>query len=211
MRGCSAIRGPAESSSSSARGANILHPSSRAAQPLRRSWLAWSSHEWPAMKNRFLVATSTILAATIAIAVLLRPTHTLSPAPELGMPEHIPAAARLIIRSRMQRHGEQLGALVSRAVVLDFDAAARTAGEIYDEPTLARPVTGDELNGVLPERFFVLQDELRAAARRLVTAAAKRDSAQLAVEIGGLTRSCVACHDLYLHGAPDPRPGGSGN
>jgi hypothetical protein len=103
----------------------------------------------------------------------------------------------------MQRHGEQLGTLVSRVVVLDYDGAARAAGEIYDEPALARPITGDELNGVLPARFFVLQDDLRAQARRLVTAAARRDSTQLAVEIGALTKSCVSCHDLYLHGAPD--------
>lgn len=155
------------------------------------------------MKSRLVVATSTVVAGAIAIALILRPSHSIPPSPELGTPEHIPPAARAVIRSRMLRHGQQLGILVLQSVVLDYDAAARTAGEIYDEPALARPITGDELNGLLPERFFVLQDELRGEARRLVTAAARRDGAQLANEVGALTKSCVACHDVYLHGSPD--------
>jgi hypothetical protein len=155
------------------------------------------------MKNKLVIATSTLVAGAIAMALILRPARSLSPLPELGTPEHIPGMARAVIRSRMQRHGEQLGALVSRVVLLDYEGAARTAGEIYDEPTLARPLTGDELNGVLPERFFLLQDDLRGGARRLVTAAARRDSAQLAGELGALTKTCLACHDLYLHGEPD--------
>src|ERR1700690_82201 len=158
------------------------------------------------MQNKLVVATSTLVAGAIAIALILRPSRTIAPPPELGAPEHIPPAARAVIRSRMQRHGEQLGALVSRVVLLDYEGVARTAGEIYDEPTLARPLTGDELNGVLPERFFVLQDDLRTEARRLVTAAARRDSGQVAGELGVLTKSCIACHDLYLHGAPDSSP-----
>jgi hypothetical protein len=165
--------------------------------------MACSSHWFCVMKNKLVIATSTLVAGAIAIALILRPTRSISPLPELGTPEHIPPAARAVIRSRMQRHGEQLGTLVSRVVLLDYEGAARTAGEIYDEPTLARPLTGDELNGVLPERFFVLQDDLRAEARRLVTAAARRDSAKLAEEVGALTKSCISCHDLYLHGAAD--------
>jgi hypothetical protein len=163
-------------------------------------------HESGVMKNKLVVATSTLVAGAITMALVLRPTRSIFPRPELGTPEHIPAAARAVIRSRMQRHGEQLGALVSRVVVLDFDAAARTAGEIYDEPWLARPLTGDELNGVLPARFFVLQEDLRTEARRFVTAAARRDSGQLAEELGALTKTCIACHDLYLHGGPDSPP-----
>lgn len=164
---------------------------------MARSW-----HRFCAMKNKLVIATSTLFAGAIAIALVLRPSRSISPLPELGTPEHIPPAARAVIRSRMQRHGEQLGTLISRVVVLDYEGAARAAGEIYDEPALARPITGDELNGVLPERFFVLQDDLRAQARRLVTAAARRDSAGLAAEVGALTKSCISCHDLYLHGAP---------
>jgi hypothetical protein len=156
-----------------------------------------------AMKNKLLVATSTLVAGAIAVALILKPSRSISPLRELGTPEHIPAAARAVIRSRMQRHGAQLGLLVSETVLLDYDAAARTAGEIYDEPTLARPVTGDELNGVLPERFFTLEDDLRAETRRLVIAAARRDSAQLTGALSALTKSCISCHELYLHGSPD--------
>jgi hypothetical protein len=155
------------------------------------------------MRNKLVIATSTVVAGALAMALLLRPTRSISPLPELGAPEHIPPAARAVIRSRMQRHGEHLGALVSRVVLLDYEGAARAPGELYDEPTLARPPTGDDLNGVLPERFFVLQDDLRGEARRLVTAAARRDSSQLAEEVGALTKSCISCHDLYLHGAAD--------
>jgi hypothetical protein len=87
-------------------------------------------------------------------------------------------------------------------VVLDYDGVARAAGEIFDEPEIARPVSGDELNGLLPERFFVLQDALRSGARGIVEAAAQRDSHRLADSFGELTKTCVSCHDVYLRGAP---------
>ena len=102
----------------------------------------------------------------------------------------------------MRRHAQQLPVLVSEVAVLDYDGVARTAGEIFDEPQIARPLTGDELNGLLPERFFVLQDALRTSAREVVEAAARRDSVRLARAFGELTKTCVSCHDVYLHGAP---------
>ncbi len=55
---------------------------------------------------------------------------------------------------------------------------------------------------MLPERFFVLQDALRAQARQVVEAAAHRDSALLAGSFSELTKTCIACHDVYLHGTP---------
>jgi hypothetical protein len=152
------------------------------------------------MKNHLVIATSTLVAGAIAIALLLRPTRSIPPGPEMGTPGHISPAARAIIRSKMQRHREQLGALLSQMVVLDYDGSARTAGEIFDEPALARPITGDELNGALPERFFVLQDRLRADARQVVAAAARRDRVGFGQAFGALAGSCIACHDVYLHG-----------
>ena len=106
----------------------------------------------------------------------------------------------------MGRHDLQMQALVSRVIMLDTDGVARTAGEIFDEPALARPLAGDELNGLLPERFFVLQDKLRARARRLVTASLNNDRAALADEFAALAKSCVACHQVYLFGETAPRP-----
>lgn len=152
------------------------------------------------MKNRTVIATSTLVAGAIALALILRPTRSIPPGPELAAPERIPPAARAIIRAKMRRHAEQLPTLVSSVVVLDYEGVARSAGEIFDEPALARPVTGDELNGLLPERFFLLQDALRTAARQVVQAAARRDSARLTETFGQLTQTCVSCHDLYLHG-----------
>lgn len=152
--------------------------------------------------KRTIIASSTVLGCAIVVALLLRPSHTIPRGPELAVPERIAPAIREVIASKMKRHSEQLPALVSTVVVLDYDGAAKAAGEIFDEPGIARPVTGDELNGALPERFFVLQDALRSGARQVVQAAARRDSAQLAVAFGDLTRTCVSCHDVYLRGAP---------
>ncbi len=154
------------------------------------------------MKTRTIVASSTLLACAIAVALLLRPTRSIVRGPELAPPEHIPPAARAVIASKMRRHAQQLPVLVSEVAVLDYDGVAKTAGEIFDEPQIARPLTGDELNGLLPERFFVLQDALRMSARQVVEAAAQRDSGRLAATFGELTKTCVSCHDVYLHGAP---------
>ncbi len=149
-----------------------------------------------------MVAASTLLACAIGAALFLRPTRSIRRGPELGTPERIPPAARAVIASKMRRHAQQLPVLLSEVVVLDYDGVARTAGELFDEPQIARPVTGDELNGLLPERFFVLQDALRTEARQVVAAAAQRDAPRLAGAFSGLTETCVSCHDLYLHAGP---------
>jgi hypothetical protein len=154
------------------------------------------------MKTRAIIASSTVVGVIVALALFLRPTRTIPRGPELPVAERIPPAMREVIASKMRRHAEQLPALVSKVVVLDYDGAARAAGEIFDEPGIARPVAGDELNSVLPERFFVLQDGLRSGARQVVEAAAGRDSARLSEAFGNLTKTCVACHDVYLRGAP---------
>jgi mono/diheme cytochrome c family protein len=107
----------------------------------------------------------------------------------------------------MQRHGAEMRDLVLGVILMDDDRAARAAGEIYDEPMLARPVGGDELNGLLPERFFALQDELEAGARRLVTALARKDRGAIGDDLALLTKSCIACHEVYLGASAAPPPG----
>jgi hypothetical protein len=141
---------------------------------------------------------SVVLATAIGLALLLRPRPVARE--ELAVSPAIPPAALQAVRSKMARHDVQMRALLSRVVLLDDDGVARTAGEIFDEPALARPIGGDELNGLLPERFFVLQDELKARARRLVIASQKRDHAAIADEFGALARSCVSCHQVFLEG-----------
>jgi hypothetical protein len=156
----------------------------------------------PAMKMRLLLLSSTAVGCAVALALLLRPAHSIRRGPEMARPERIAAPARAVIATKMGRHAEQLSTLVTEVVVLDYEGVARTAGEIFDEPGLARPISGDELNGLLPERFFVLQDALRAHAKQVVAAAAQHDGAHLADVFGELTKTCVACHAVYLQGEP---------
>jgi hypothetical protein len=150
-----------------------------------------------------IFGSSTAVAAIIATALFLRPTRTIWRGPEMAAPEHIAPAVRSVIHSMMSRHRELVGDLMANVIVLDYDGAARTAGVPYDEPTLAKPIVGDELNRLLPGHFFDLQRDMREGARRVVEAAARKDGARLAEELAGLTKTCIACHDLYLH-APSP-------
>jgi hypothetical protein len=150
------------------------------------------------MTKRATIAGSVMLAGVLWLGIFLRPT--LIARERLAEPASIPAIARQVLRTKMERHDAQMRALSSRVVMLDDDGVARAAGEIFDEPALARPVAGDELNGLLPERFFALQDELKSRARRLVIASQARNHAAIADEFGALAKSCVTCHEVYLHG-----------
>jgi len=147
-------------------------------------------------KSTTLIGSSVALATVVGLGLFLRPR----PVARETLPASIaiPEAARQVVRSKMQRHDSQMRALISRVVLLDDDGVARVAGEVFDEPALARPVAGDELNGLLPEQFFVLQDELKSRARRLVIASQRRDHNAVADEFGGLARSCVACHQAFV-------------
>ena len=126
--------------------------------------MARRSHFPMAVTKTITIGGSVVLATAIGLALLLRPRPVARE--ELAVSPAIPPAALQAVRSKMARHDVQMRALLSRVVLLDDDGVARTAGEIFDEPALARPIGGDELNGLLPERFFVLQDELKARARR---------------------------------------------
>jgi hypothetical protein len=155
------------------------------------------------MTKTVTIAGSVILATAIGLGLFLRPRSTAHE--ELAAPASLPPIARQILKTKMARHELQMRTLVSRVVMLDDDGVARAAGEIFDEPSLARPVAGDELNGLLPERFFALQDELKARSRRVVVASLARDHAAMADEFAALAKSCINCHDVYLRGDA-PRP-----
>jgi hypothetical protein len=157
------------------------------------------------VKKSLTLTVSVILATALGLALFLRPKPI---APEaLAEPSYIPPAARQVLKSKMARHDSQMRALLSRVVLLDADGIARTAGEIFDEPSLARPVSGDELNGLLPAKFFALRDELKQQARRLVIASQQRDHAAMADEFATLAKSCITCHQIYLYGSGGaPRP-----
>jgi hypothetical protein len=149
------------------------------------------------MKKPVTLIGSVVLAGMVGTLLFLRPRPTAHES--LPEPRSLPPAARQVLKSKMGRHDTQMRRLVSAVIVLDDDAVARVAGEIFDEPALARPLAGDELNGMLPQRFFVLQDDLRARARALVIATQQHNRAVVADEFAALTKSCVTCHDAYLN------------
>lgn len=175
-----------------------------AASPERGRWpvMARLSHNRASVKKTVTIAGSVILATAVGLGLFLRPTPTARE--RLAAPASIPAIARQILRTKMVRHDAQMRTLFSRVVMLDDDGVARAAGEIFDEPALARPVAGDELNGLLPSRFFALQDELKSRSRRLVAASVAHDHAAMADEFAALAKSCVSCHQVYLHGDAPP-------
>ena len=154
------------------------------------------------MTKSAAIVGSAVLAGVVGLAIFLRP----KPAgrEELPAPGGVPPAMIHVLKTKMGRHDLQMQRLLSRVVLLDDDGVARAAGEIFDEPALGRPLTGDELNGLLPERFFALQDELRQQTRQLVIASNRHDRAAVANEFAALTKTCIACHEVYLRGAAVP-------
>jgi hypothetical protein len=153
------------------------------------------------------VVGSVVLALIIGGAIFLRPRSAAKD--ELAVPATIPPAMLGILKTKMVRHNAQMNALMSRIVLLDDAGVAHAAGELLEEPSLARPVTGDELNGVLPERFYTLQEEVRNRARQLVNASTRHDRVAVADEFAALARACVTCHEIYLRGADGAPPAGT--
>ena len=55
---------------------------------------------------------------------------------------------------------------------------------------------------MVPEQFFARQDELRAGARALATAARARDPHGVAAAYGRVSQGCVRCHADYRPANP---------
>jgi hypothetical protein len=119
----------------------------------------------------------------------------------LGRPDYLPEQARALLRQKMERHGQDARDLMYGVTLLQYDVARAAAKHISSEPRIIRPLPGGEadLNALLPERFFVLQDEARLRARAVSEAAEKRDDKALAESYGRLVETCVACHSTYLN------------
>lgn len=119
----------------------------------------------------------------------------------LPTPDYIPESARALLRKKMERHGQDARELMFGVTLLQYDVAKAAAQRISSEPRLVRPIAGgeDDLNALLPERFFVLQDESRTRAQAVATAAEKKDDKALADSYGRLVETCVACHSAYLN------------
>lgn len=119
----------------------------------------------------------------------------------LPTPDYIPETARALLRKKMERHGQDARELMFGVMLLQYDVVKAAARRITSEPRLVRPIAGgeDDLNALLPERFFVLQDESRTRAQAVATAAEKKDDKALADSYGRLMETCVACHSAYLN------------
>jgi hypothetical protein len=162
------------------------------------------------MASRLSVTKSNAIVGALAVATIVGLALFLKPKriarEELATPGSIPPAAVSVLRTKMGHHEAQMTALLHQVLLLDDDGIARAAGEIFDEPELARPLLGDELNALLPERFFALQGEVRTHARSLVAASGRHDRAGVADEFAALSRACVSCHEVYLFEAGKHHP-----
>lgn len=128
--------------------------------------------------------------------------RALAPPSRLDPPEDLPEPARAVLRSRMASHAQDMGALMSAIMVLDYETIHDRALAIASDVNFARPLTGDatELNSLLPARFFDLQDEMKARARELAAAAAEQSAMRVAEAYGAASETCVSCHATYRAG-----------
>jgi hypothetical protein len=155
------------------------------------------------MKRHAVTIGAAALGAAATAAVLL-PSRKIGPEPHLPPPQHLSATVRGLLDKRMARHASDMSELEKAVVLLDQARAAQLAERIASEPMLSRPTEPSQLNAELPERFFVLQDALRADAARLAAAARAGDFEQLSKMYSQVTQTCVTCHAAYLHDQPPP-------
>jgi hypothetical protein len=164
----------------------------------------------PRIRFRSLALGAVAAGAVLALAGLPRATaRPKAPLLHLLPPENVAAATRVELRSRMNRHGNDMSSLVRAVVLLDRPTVAALAGRISDEELLARSDTrrADPWRPLLPPGFFVEQEALRKAASELAEAAAHgQPDDVLAERFGLVTRTCVRCHGAYLHDLPGETP-----
>lgn len=129
------------------------------------------------------------------------------PGAGLAAPESLAPLARVLLHSRMQRHGDDLDALLRAVLLLQRPRVVELASQLAAEPSLAHaPADGaDTLNAALPPRYFELEDALHREAAALAEAAgAGDDDAALAAHFGRLTQVCVSCHQVYQRSGRTP-------
>lgn len=160
----------------------------------------------PLLLALIVLSTPVLAADPKAKPVAAAPKKAGVPAAKktLGAPSYLSAIARQLLTQRMVRHGRDMLALVEAVLLLDRETTQRLAAEIAAEPRLTRPIAGgaDDVNAALPERFFVLQDELKSRAADLAEAARSSDDTKLAARLGEVTQTCVSCHSTYLEPPP---------
>ena len=102
----------------------------------------------------------------------------------------------------MASHARGMADLMSAIMVLDYPRVHVGADAVASDASLARPLSQDasELNALLPEDFFLQQDNLRAQARALAEAAERQSPYAVANAYGRLSETCVRCHYVYRTG-----------
>ena len=100
-----------------------------------------------------------------------------------------------------------MGDLMAAIMLLEYDQIASRADDIASDVNLSRPVTNDatELNAQIPEKFFVRQDDLKAAAHTLAEAARTQNPYKVADAYGRLSETCVRCHADFRPAVVDPK------
>ncbi len=166
-----------------------------------------------AMNPRMVVALVAALIAVpgAALGQQRKPPHKPSAEVVAEAPTKAPALselARQLLRRRMERHGKDLSQLIMAVVLLRREVVEPLAQNVAAEPRIVRPLPGDrdELNAALPERFFVLQDELRARAKELADASKTKKDKELAEALARMTQVCVSCHSAFLEPRRDEGP-----
>lgn len=126
-------------------------------------------------------------------------TQAITPPERVGPPEPLSPTARALLKDRMASHAEEMSGLVSAIMLLKYSDVVTRADKIAADVNLSRPLTNDatELNASLPEKFFVRQDDLKAAARALADAGRTANPYLVAEAYGKLSENCVRCHADY--------------
>jgi cytochrome c556 len=165
-------------------------------------------------RGRLVLRTTYRLAIASGLATLFliagARAAAVGPTQSLPLPEHITQDARAEVKARMARHGETMSSLVRAVVLLDRPTIRTLATRIADEEVIARAGAGGQQKPpALPREFFAAQDDLSTNARQLAAAAVEGgDDRVLSERFAAVTRTCVTCHSIYLHGRPDPSPFG---
>jgi hypothetical protein len=162
--------------------------------------------------NRSNLLRAPVLLCAVVAGLVSAPNAASSKGPTLHLPppENVAATTLKELRARMSRHANGMSDLLRAVVLLDRPTISTLAGRIADDEVVARSEAQglDRWGPLLPKAFFVEQDALRTTARDLAAAAAHGEPDDvLADRFGAVTRTCVRCHSVFLHGRPEaPAP-----
>jgi hypothetical protein len=126
-------------------------------------------------------------------------TAAVTPPDREGPPAPLSGPARALLKDRMASHAQDMSQLVSAIMLLQYSEIITRGDKIAGDVNLGRPTSNDatELNASIPEKFFVRQDDLKAAAHNLATAGRTANPYLVAEAYGKLSENCVRCHADY--------------